>query len=210
MEIIIEEPAVSYKNYYTPEEYLNLEWENGVRYEYWEGELVAMAITTKAHNRISFNVNKHFLAKKEKDNCGSFQDGIMVRSTNNEIFFLPDVVFTCHPDDLVLQGFEVKHPTIIVEVLSDSTELYDRTQKWEQYRKIKSLRHYLLVSQKKYEVEMYSRTHEHALFYYQSFNWPEQIISFSDLGFNMALKDIYEGIAFDEKYMEPKKIENLK
>ena len=196
MENIIQEPAVSYKNYYTTEEYLNLEWENGVRYEYWEGELKAMAITTKAHNELVFNINRIFKERKRKDGCNSFQDGILVRSTNNQIFFLPDVVFTCHPNDLDLEGYEIKHPSIIVEVLSESTQLYDRTQKWEQYRKIKSLRHYLLVSQQRYQVEMFSRSHEHALFFYQCFDGLEAIIPFPDLGFEIGMQEVYEGITF--------------
>ena len=123
----------------------------------------------------------------------------MVRPHNKEIYFLPDVAFTCHPDDLDLQGYEVKHPSIIVEVLSDSTEIYDRSQKWEQYRKIKSLRHYLLVSQNRYQVEMYSCAQEHALFSYQWFDGIEQVIPFPDLGFEMAMKDVYDGIALKEE-----------
>jgi Uma2 family endonuclease len=114
----------------------------------------------------------------------------MVRPQNKQIYFLPDVVFTCHPDDLDLQGYEVKHPTIIVEVLSESTEIYDRVKKWEQYRKIPSLRHYLLVSQHRYQVEMFSRAHEHALFYYQCFDTIDEVIAFPDLGFEMAIKEV--------------------
>ena len=204
MENIIQEPAVSYKNFYTPEEYLNLEWENGVRYEYWEGELVAMAGVTLRHNEITINLTTLLKPFGKTKGCKTYSTDAKLKCKDDKYYFLPDVAFTCHPNDFNAENF-IQNPTIIVEVLSDSTELYDRTQKWEQYRKIKSLRHYLLVSQKKYEVEMYSRTHEHALFYYQSFNRPEQVISFSDLGFKMALKDIYEGIAFDEKYMEPKR-----
>ncbi len=198
MENVIQEPAVAYQGRCTPEEYLSMEWENGVRYEYWEGELVAMAFATKAHNHISFNINKGFHAKKEKDKCGSFQDGIMVRPQNKQIYFLPDVVFTCHPDDLDLQGYEVKYPVIIVEVLSESTEIYDRVRKWEQYRKIPSLCHYLLVSQHRYKVEMFSRTHEHALYYYQCFDTYDGMIAFPDLGFEMGMKEVYDGIEIKE------------
>jgi Uma2 family endonuclease len=141
MDNIIQEPAVACNRHYTPEEYLAMEWENGVRYEYWEGELVAMSFATKAHNILGFNINKIFKERKGKQGCNSFQESIMVRPQNKQIYFLPDVVFTCHPDDLDLQGYEVKNPRIIVEVLSESTEIYDRVKKWEQYRKIKSLRH---------------------------------------------------------------------
>jgi Uma2 family endonuclease len=195
MENQIQEPAVAYGHRCTPEEYLAMEWVNGVRYEYWDGVLVAMSYATQVHNTITFNTNKIFKEKKGKDACKSFQESIMVRPQNQQIYFLPDVVMTCHPDDLDMQAYEVKNPSIIVEVLSDSTELYDRSQKWEQYRKIKSLRHYLLVSQHQYQVEMFSRTHEHALFYYQSFDGIEAVIPFPDLGFEMGMKEVYDGIS---------------
>ena len=60
MENILQEPAVAYNRRYTLEEYLSMEWENGMRYEYWEGELVAMAFETKTHNLIIFNISNIF------------------------------------------------------------------------------------------------------------------------------------------------------
>ncbi len=194
MENVVEEAALAYNQKYTPEEYLNMEWENGQRYEYWDGELVAMSFATLGHNRIAANINRKFQDKKDADNCGSFQESVMLRQENN--YFLPDVMLTCHPDDLDPTGFQIKHPTIIVEVLSKSTEIYDRTQKWDEYRKIKSLRHYILVNQYELKVEMFSRANEHALFYYQSFEGFDQVITFDDLGFKLSLNEIYEGISF--------------
>jgi Uma2 family endonuclease len=64
MENLIKEPAVAYGNRYTAEEYLEMEWENGVRYEYWDGELVAMSYATLAHNRLAFNVTTIFSPEK--------------------------------------------------------------------------------------------------------------------------------------------------
>ncbi|MCU0374545.1 MAG: Uma2 family endonuclease [Chitinophagaceae bacterium] len=203
MENIVQEPAVAYQRHYTPEEYLAMEWVNGVRYEYWEGELIEMGFATQAHNRITFNINKAFQDKKAKDGCGSFQESIMVRPANKQIYFLPDVVFTCNPDDLDPQAYQINHPTLIVEVLSESTELHDRVKKWEQYRTIRSLRHFLLVSQQRYQVEMYSRSHEHALFYYQCFDGLEGIITFPDLGFNLPMQEVYSGLEIVEPPFNP-------
>jgi Uma2 family endonuclease len=84
-----------------------------------------------------------------------------------------------------------------VEVLSDSTELYDRTKKWEQYRRIKSLRYYLLVSQNEYQVDMYHRANETSLFYFQSFNSLDEMILFENLGFCLKLSEIYAGIKLE-------------
>ena len=60
MDKVFEEPAVSYANHYSVEDYLIMRWEEGIRYEYWDGELVAMSYATQAHYRISFNVNRAF------------------------------------------------------------------------------------------------------------------------------------------------------
>jgi Uma2 family endonuclease len=199
MENMVKEPAVAYGNRCTPEEYLEMEWENGVRYEYWDGELVAMSYATLAHNRLAFNVNTIFHQKKGKYGCGSFQESVMLRQEKNNNYFLPDVLLTCDPEDLNFQSFQIKNPSIIVEVLSDSTESYDRNQKWRQYQKIKSLRYFLLISQQEYRVEMYKRQNEQQLFFYQSFEGLDAVIHFEDLGFDMSLMEIYDGIIFPDK-----------
>jgi Uma2 family endonuclease len=105
MEIILQEPAIAYPRQYSVEEYLQMEWENGVRYEYWEGELVAMAVATLAHNRIASNINRTFQDKKRQDNCGSFQESLKVCPNLQSKYFLPDVVLTCHPDDMDMQAY---------------------------------------------------------------------------------------------------------
>jgi Uma2 family endonuclease len=174
-----------------------MQWEDGVRYEYWDGELVPMSYTTQAHNRITFNVNRVFHDKKGKDGCGSFQESVMLRRDNENIYFLPDVLLTCHPDDLDPKSYQIKNPSIIVEVLNESTESYDRNQKWRQYQKIKSLKYFLLISQVDYRVEMFSRPNDLTLFFYQSFEDLDAVIHFEDLGFSMSLKEIYEGISLE-------------
>lgn len=203
MENIIQEPAIAYQRHYTPEEYLKMEWENGVRYEYWEGELIEMSFATQAHNELVSNINQYFKKSKGKSGCKSFQESIMVRPANKQIYFLPDVVMTCHPDDLDPQAHQINHPTLIVEVLSESTELHDRVKKWEQYRSLKSLRHFLLVSQLRYQVEIYSRSHEHALFYYQWFDGLEGLITFPDLGFDLPMQEVYSGLEIVEPPFNP-------
>lgn len=193
MENIIQEPAVAYKRNYTEMEFLNMEWEDCIRYEYWDGQLVAMDGATLRHNEIVFNLTAILKSISRDKKCKTFFSDVFLKIKNDTTYFLPDILFTCHPDDIEAEKF-IQHPSIIVEVLSDSTELYDRKQKWDQYRKIKSLRHYLLVNKHTYKVEMFSRTHEIGLFYYQVFEGVESSIAFSDLGFALALKDIYEGI----------------
>jgi len=204
MENMIEEPAVAYPHRYTPEEYLAMEWENGVRYEYWEGELVAMSGGTKAHGLIADNTNAFFRNRLKAKKCMSFQENIHLKIKEKDIYFLPDVVVTCDKKDLDFGERTVQNPVLVAEVLSESTELYDRSEKWNQYHRIKSLRYFLLVSQHRYQVEIYSRPHEQALFSYQWFDEIEQSIPFPDLGFEMTMREVYDGIAFPSEFQGQK------
>jgi Uma2 family endonuclease len=198
MENLVKEPAVAYGNRYTPEEYLEMEWENGVRYEYWDGELVAMASPTLRHNKLALNIALILKSKGKKSGCDTYVTEASLKIAGGKNYLLPDVIFTCNEDDLKAERF-IQNPTILVEVLSDSNESYDRNQKWRQYQKIKSLRYFLLISQQEYRVEMYKRQNEQQLFFYQSFEGLDAVIHFEDLGFDMSLMEIYDGIIFPDK-----------
>lgn len=198
MENLVNEPAVAYPSHYSLEEYLNMQWENGNKYEFWDGELVSMAGTTLNHNKIVGNLYSSIRNAIKGKGCGTFILDILLGIKKRNSYFLPDLVFTCNENDLNAKRF-IFNPTIIVEVLSDGTELYDRTKKWEIYRRIPSLRYYLLVSQHEYLIDMYHRANEQSLYYFQAFEGTESIISFKDPEFEISLGDIYEGIQLDEK-----------
>jgi Uma2 family endonuclease len=127
-----------------------------------------------------------------------YNSDVLLKLPVGKKYFLPDVVVTCNKDDIESERF-FHNPSIIVEVLSDSTELYDRVKKWEQYRRIKALRYYLLVSQHEYMVEMYHRPNETSLFYYQSFTELDETILFEHLGIAIKMSEIYEGIKLEIK-----------
>jgi Uma2 family endonuclease len=193
MENLVKEPAVAYGNRYTPEEYLEMEWENGVRYEYWDGELVAMASPTLRHNKLALNIAFILKSKGKKSGCDTYVMEASLKIAGGKNYLLPDVIFTCNEDDLKAERF-IQNPTILVEVLSDSNEDYDYHQKWKVYQKIRSLRFYLLVSQHEYRVEMYSRPNEQTLFYYQSFEGLDKVIQFKEFGFELSMDEIFAGI----------------
>jgi Uma2 family endonuclease len=197
MENLINEPALAYPSHYSLEEYLNMQWENGIKYEFWHGELVTMAGTTLNHNKIVGNLYSSIKSAAKGKGCGTFILDILLGIKKRNNYFLPDLVYTCNENDLDSERF-IFNPTIIVEVLSDSTELYDRTKKWEQYRRIPSLRYYLLVSQKEFLVELYHRPNDHTLFSYQSFDPLDAIIPFTELGFDINLSDIYDEIDLEK------------
>jgi Uma2 family endonuclease len=197
MENLVEEPAVAYPHRYTPEEYLEMEWKNGVRYEYWDGELIAMASPSLIHNELVFNITSPLKSLAKKKGCKVFMTEASLKLANGKNYLLPDVIFTCNEDDLKSTRF-IQNPTILVEVLSDSNEGYDYHQKWKVYQKIRSLRYYLLVSQNEYRVEMYSRPNEQFLFFYQNFEGLDKVIHFPDLDFFLSLLEVYEGITLTD------------
>ncbi len=197
MENVLQEPAVAYDKLITPEGYLQMLWQDGTRYEYWEGELFAMAGTTITHNEITGNIYTLLRAFLIGKKCKVLFTDVNVSLKQETIFVLPDIIVTCNEDDLNANRI-IRNPSILMEVLSDSTELHDRKRKWEQYRRIKSLRYYLLVSQDRYYVEMFHRPNEQTLFSFQSFEGVDGLIPFEDFGFSIPMKDVYEGITITE------------
>ncbi len=194
MENELQEPAVVYqKRVITPDEYLNMVDPDGIRYEYWEGELFAMAGTTTRHNEITGNLYNSFRQKAKKRGCKVFFTDVNVSLKQDNIYVLLDIIYTCNEEDKNSKRI-IKSPVLIIEVTSESTELHDRKRKWNEYRRLKSLKYYLMVSQEKYNVEMYSRRNEQSLFSYQVFEGLESIISLDELGFIITLKEIYEEV----------------
>jgi Uma2 family endonuclease len=198
MENLVNEPAVAYEHRYSLEEFINLEI-NDTKYEFWDGELLPMSAASLDHNDIVFNINASFRKGLKNKGCRSFQENVFLKLKQFNKVFLPDVMVSCNQDEFISKNNFLETPTILVEVLSDSTELYDRTKKWEIYRRIPSLRYYLLVSQHEYLIDMYHRANEQSLYYFQAFEGTESIISFKDPEFEISLGDIYEGIQLDEK-----------
>jgi Uma2 family endonuclease len=197
MENLIGEPAVAYAHLYSMEEFLNLEW-NDVRYEFWDGQLLPMAVASLVHNEIVFNIHSSIKKGLKNKTCKSYQENVFLKLMQFNKVLLPDVMVSCKPDEFIPKNNFLKTPTVLVEVLSESTELYDRTKKWEIYRRIPSLRYYLLVSQNEFHIDMYQRANEQSLYYFQAFDGKEAIISFKDIGFEISLNEIYEDIQFEE------------
>jgi Uma2 family endonuclease len=198
MENELKEPALVYGNRLSSEDYLNLVNPNGTRYEYWEGELIEMAGTTIRHNIITGNLYNSLRANAKKNECKVFFIDVNVSLKQDHIYVLPDIVYTCNEEDKNSPRI-IKNPVILMEVISESTELHDRKRKWNEYRRLKSLRYYLMVSQENYLVEMYSWKNERSLFSYQVFEGLDCIISFEDLGFNLSMKEIYDDVLITDQ-----------
>ena len=142
----------------TEAEYLELERRAESRSEFFEGEVFAMAGGTPVHSQIATNLVRELGNKLKGRPCVVYNSDLRLKVEVTGLVTYPDLSVVCGPlqfaagtDDTVV------NPTVVVEVLSDSTEAYDRGRKFENYRQMPSLREYLLVSQKEPRIEQFVR-----------------------------------------------------
>ena len=180
---------------YTVSEYLKLEEESEIRHEYYDGAVYAMAGTSMNHNRIVGKLRTIFEKRFQPDGCDVFTENVKTEVISDLCYAYPDLILTCSAKDR--DGvYIVKHPTILVEVLSKTSFSKDRGFKLRMYKQIPSLQYYLLVSQHEFYVELYSRSMHENLWNYQSFDNPNDTVMFEPLKFEILLSVIYENIKF--------------
>lgn len=127
--------SIIQKKRYTFQEYLKLEEQEHIRYEYYNGEVFAMAGVSLNHGDIVFNVHASIKSGFSNSGCRSFQESYKLEVLEDKYYVYPDVVLTCDPED-VKADYIIKHPVLIAEIISPSTERYDRTVKWTRYRRL--------------------------------------------------------------------------
>jgi Uma2 family endonuclease len=179
---------------YSFAEYVALEETSIERHDYYHGEIFAMAGGSIAHNKIILNIAIVLKATK-KIGCDIFIDGMKLELEKEAFYLYPDLMYTCN-DNVKDQELFVKSPSIIFEVLSESTALYDREVKLKYYKKINHLQYYVLVSQKDIFVEVYSRIDDSQIWQYQTYEDLQDIIIFKSLELQLPLVTIYESINF--------------
>lgn len=131
----------------SPEDYLALERSAEFKSEYFDGQIFAMAGASESHNIITLNVGSEIRQQLKKCPCTVYVSDMRVKVGPTGLFTYPDVVVVCGQaqfDDSHLDT--LLNPTLIVEVLSDSTEAYDRGRKFEHYCKLESLAEYVLIA----------------------------------------------------------------
>ncbi len=175
-------------------EYMAMEAIREERHDYYHGEIFAMAGGTKTHNKIILNIGVA-LKPIKKNGCDIFIDGMKLELEKDEFYVYPDLIYTCN-DNLNDQDVFVKAPSIIFEVLSDSTALYDKEVKLKYYKKIPSLQYYVLVSQKEITAEVYARIDDSQIWQYQTYENLEESILFKNLGLELQISTIYDSIEF--------------
>jgi Uma2 family endonuclease len=184
------------KKHYTVEEYFELEEVSEIRHEYFDGEIFAIVGITLNHNRIAQNIG-FSLRKSKKSYCNIFIEKIKLEAIKDFYYPYPDVMLTCNPFDLREKN-KIGHPSLIVEILSISTEKYDKTIKLKKYKAIGSVQYYMLVSQYEQSVELYSRVNDF-LWNYEEFTEQNATINLEKLDIIFSLSDVYENILFENE-----------
>jgi Uma2 family endonuclease len=182
------------QKHYTPEEYLALERKAEYKSEYIHGEIVAMAGASRNHNRITLNVAVSLHAQFRNRACEVFSNDMRIRVAETELYTYPDVVAVCDfPQFEDAETDTLLNPTVIIEVLSESTESYDRGAKFAHYRRIGSLQEYLLISQNRQLVEHYLRRDTNKWLLTEAAE-QEAVLELPSIGCLLRLADVYDKV----------------
>jgi Uma2 family endonuclease len=173
-------------------DYLALEETSDVRHEFIGGAIHAMSGASEAHNVIAGNIFAALRPKLSGGPCRAFISDFKVRleAGREDIFYYPDVVISCHKADI--EKYFLRLPTLIVEVLSPSTETIDRREKKLNYLQVPTLQEYVLVEQDRRELTIFRRA---TGWVGEIFTAPEALVEFRSIGQAMTLAEIYEDVA---------------
>lgn len=180
----------------TEAEYLDLERRAEFKSEFLDGEMFAMAGGTIAHSLIASNLIFALRTQLKGCPCRVYTSDLRVKVQASGLYTYPDVSLACGQDRLDDEHEDtLLNPVVIVEILSDSREAYDRGKKFELYRQLPSLREYLLVNQYKPLVEQYIRQ-ESGAWILRDLAGLEGKLALPSVGITIAMADVYTDVRF--------------
>ncbi len=189
---------------FTPDQYLDLERLAPCKSEYLHGQIFAMAGASYEHNLLVANVLGELRAALRGSACRAVANDLRVQVAATTMYTYPDVVVICGQPEFADSRLDtLLNPTVLIEVLSPSTELYDRGEKFAHYRRLPSLRDYVLVAQDKMRVEHYIRQGEQWVL--TVWEKAQDTLTLASVQCAVSLTSIYENIdfAFTDSAQEP-------
>jgi Uma2 family endonuclease len=177
---------------YTEQEYLELERAAEYKSEYYRGEIFAMAGAGRNHNRITENLSIEIGVFLKGKGCQSFSSDLRVHIPENTLYTYPDFLIVCgEPEFLDRQTDTLLNPSVIVEVLSPSTERYDQGKKFYFYRCLQSLVEYVLIDSQEVGAEVYRKGSDGVWFLSSVAYDIDGSIEIGHIGLTLKVLDIY-------------------
>ena len=191
------------KTFLTPDQYLEIERKAETKSEYWQGVTFAMAGASREHNLLLTNLLAILHQQLRRRPCEVYPSDMRVWIPATGLYTYPDVVAVCddprftddHADTLV-------NPTLVAEILSPTTEAYDRGRKFEHYRAVESLQEYLLVAQDRIHVDLYTRQPD-GTWLLQEAGHLEDSVELKSIGCQLLLTDLYERVNLPASSVDP-------
>ena len=183
---------------YTEEEYLEMEEKSLEKHEFYKGEIFAMAGASIPHNQITRNALSavdEFLRKSGK--CQIFPSDLKIHSLGNSLYTYPDLSIICGEiETLGKNKSVVTNPSVLIEVLSKSTQDYDRGGKFKLYRDIPSLKEYILISSFQTQVEKYEKQTD-GKWLFEEYKSENDLLKINSIDFEISIKEFYRNVIFD-------------
>ena len=182
----------------TPQDYLDWEQQQPLRYEYLNGQVLAMTGGTLAHNDIAVNLTTALRTFLRGSGCKVRMADAKVQLSESGPYFYPDVVASCDERDRMAKSF-IRFPVLIIEVLSPSTATFDRGDKFKFYQQLSSLQEYILIDSEKMAVDVFERSSGNR---WELRRYPEiplgvnaqESITLNSLAFSCSLASIYDEV----------------
>jgi Uma2 family endonuclease len=183
------------KQAFTLQDFLVWDEAQPERHEFLRGEVFAQAGALRRHNVVALNLAAMLHAQLRGKPCRPFVADMKVAIERADCCFLPDVVVTCSEADRREERF-VREPTLVIEVLSDSTAAFDRGDKFSAYQMLPTLRDYVLVDPQRRRIEVFRRSLG-ATWLYQPLE-PGEALALASLGVELRWDEVFEGLESDD------------
>jgi Uma2 family endonuclease len=181
---------------FSPSEYLQIEEQSPIKHEYIDGHIYAMVGASGAHNIIAGNLIALLRNHLRGSGCRVYFSDMKVSIESRNRFFYPDLLVTCDNRDSDQKApYYKSFPSLIVEILSPSTEAFDCGDKFEDYQALDSLQEYVLISSKRQTVQCFRRNSQ-GLWVMQSYTQTQETFQFTSVNFSGTLEQLYEDVNF--------------
>jgi Uma2 family endonuclease len=186
------------KSFWTVDEYLAYEQERGMRFEFIDGQIYAMAGGSKKHSIIIYNISGELREQLRKSgNCQGYESNMRVKISDLRYVY-PDLTVVCGEATFADDGETMlTNPILVVEVLSETTANYDKGQKYDFYRSLPSVQAYLMLEQNRAHAMLYTR--DKTGWHLEEYSGLEAIVPLEALGCNLAMSEAYLNVEFEDE-----------